>query len=123
MKKALAGLFCVAFAFSCVVFLMAGSPWAAAENQPRVTVIDNASRVRLANSTHPSVASAQDLGRADPNLRLERMLLILGPADEMQPALHDFIDRLHDKKSANYHQWLTPEQFGERFGPSQADLA
>jgi subtilase family serine protease/sugar lactone lactonase YvrE len=123
MKKALAGLFCVAFAFSCVVFLMAGSPWAAAENQPRITVIDNASRVRLANTTHPSVASAQDLGRADPNLRLERMLLILGPADEMQPALHDFIGRLHDKKSANYHQWLTPEQFGERFGPSQADLA
>jgi len=51
------------------------------------------------------------------------MLLILGPADSVQPALRTFIDSLHDKKSANYHQWLTPEQFGERFGPAQVDMA
>jgi subtilase family serine protease len=123
MRKALAALPWVAFASSCVVFLMVGLPWAAAENPPKVTLIDNASRVKLANSTHPAVASAQDLGQADPNLRLERMLLILGPADEIQPTVHAFIDSLHDKKSANYHQWLTPEQFGERFGPAQSDLA
>src|SRR5207302_1119098 len=85
--------------------------------------IDNGARVRLPHSTHPLVASAKDLGRADPNLRLERMLLILGPTDDKKPALHSFIDTLHDKKSANYHRWLTPGQFGERFGPSQADIA
>jgi subtilase family serine protease len=67
--------------------------------------------------------SAHDLGRVDPNLPLERMLLVLGPTDEIQPTLHAFIDSLHDKKSANYHRWLTPEQFGERFGPAQGDLA
>ena len=122
MRKASAGLSWIGFAFSCVVFLIAGLPLAPAENRPQVTAIDNASRVRLTHSTHPAVALAQDLGRVDPNLRLERMLLVLGPADEIQPALHTFIDSLHDKKSSNYHRWLTPEQFGERFGPAQADL-
>jgi subtilase family serine protease len=28
-----------------------------------------------------------------------------------------------DKKSPSYHQWLTPAQFKEQFGPSRADIA
>jgi len=92
------------------------------QSRPQITAIDDASRAQLANSTHPLVATAIDLGRVDPATRLERMLLILGPSDEMRPALHSFIDSLHDKTSPNYHQWLTPQQFGERFGPAQTDI-
>ena len=112
-----------AFPFLWVIFCICGLSLATAENRSQITVVDDASRITLANSTHALVSSAVDLGRMDPNYRLERMLLILGPADEMQPRLHLFIDSLHDRKSANYHQWLTPEQFGVRFGPAQEDLA
>jgi subtilase family serine protease len=28
-----------------------------------------------------------------------------------------FLNQLHDPNSANYHQWLSPAQFNERFGP------
>jgi hypothetical protein len=100
MKKALTHLSCAVFLFA-FIFLAGSLPLAAAENPSRITVIDNASRVKLANSTHVLVASAKDVGRADPSLRMERMLLVLGPADEMQPALHALIDSLHDKKSSN----------------------
>lgn len=107
----------------CIVFLAASFIEVRAENPPQITVINNAERVRLLHSTHPLVASASDMGRADPTLRLERMLLVLGPTNAIQPSLKTFLDGRHDKKSANYRRWLTPEQFGERFGPSQADLA
>ena len=123
MRKSWAGVIHVALGFLFSVLLVASASVAVAENPVRITAIDNASRVGLANSTHPAVALAQDLGRVDPNLRLERMLLVLGPSDATQPTLHTFIDSLHDKKSANYHKWLTPKQFGERFGPAQADLS
>ena len=120
MKKAL-----VAFSWVLRAFFLAsliGRLTLVAENPPKITVIDNASRVKLASSTHPLVVSATDLGRVDPTSRLQRMLLILGPSQEIQPGLNAFIDSLHDKRSPNYHQWLTPQQFGERFGPSQADV-
>lgn len=121
MKKALNFSYAV-FSIVCIVCAAVGVPLAAAENPPQITVIDNAVRVRLPNSTHPLVASASDMGQVDPNLRLGQILLILGPADAMQTTLQTFLDSLHDKNSENYHRWLTPEQFGERFGPSQADL-
>jgi subtilase family serine protease len=32
------------------------------------------------------------------------------------------LGQLHDPNSANYHQWLTPAQFSERFGPQTATV-
>jgi subtilase family serine protease len=33
-----------------------------------------------------------------------------------------FLKQLHDPNSANYHQWLSPAQFSERFGPQSAAI-
>ncbi len=122
MGKLFAGLSRTRYAFSCVVLLAMGLSMAVAATRPRLAAIDNASRVRLANSTHRATTLAHDLGRVDPNLRVERMLLVLGPADDVQPALRTFVESLHDRRSPNYHRWLTPEQFGKSFGPAQSDL-
>ncbi len=37
--------------------------------------------------------------------------------------LDALLKSLHDPDSAQYHQWLTPAQFGQRFGPDQATMA
>ena len=37
--------------------------------------------------------------------------------------LDQLLTELHSPNSASYHHWLTPEQFQERFGASQADIA
>jgi subtilase family serine protease len=42
---------------------------------------------------------------------------------ETEAALKTFIDSLHDRNSPNYHQWLTAEEFGAKFGPAPSDLA
>ena len=38
-------------------------------------------------------------------------------------ALERLLQSQTDQNSANYHQWLTPAQFKQQFGPSRADVA
>ena len=38
-------------------------------------------------------------------------------------ALEKFLQSQTDTTSANYHQWLTPSQFKQQFGPSRSDVA
>ena len=51
---------------------------------------------------------------------MERMLLTLLPDATQQDALNQLLEAQHDPDSPYYHQWLTPEQYGERFGISEA---
>ena len=36
--------------------------------------------------------------------------------------MRKLLDDQQDKHSPNYHKWLTPEQFGKEFGPTDADM-
>jgi len=47
---------------------------------------------------------------------------VLKRSDEQEYALRTLLDNQQDKNSPNYHKWLTPEQFGNAFGPSDADM-
>src|ERR1019366_8849844 len=50
------------------------------------------------------------------------MLLLLQRAPEQEAALKTLMDQQQSKASPNYHQWLTPQQFGQQFGPADADV-
>jgi len=50
------------------------------------------------------------------------MLLVLSREAQAEAGLQQFLAAQQDKTSANFHHWLTAEQFGERFGASAADL-
>src|SRR6266436_3168259 len=41
---------------------------------------------------------------------------------EFETALRQLLDAQQTKSSGSYHAWLTPGQFGQQFGPSDADL-
>ena len=53
---------------------------------------------------------------------MDRMLLVLKRSPDQEAELTRLLDDQQDKNSPRYHQWLTPEQFGERFGVADADL-
>ena len=90
---------------------------------PRLTgEIDNTKRVLLKSSAQPLPATARDLGAVPDDFALEHMLFALKRSTEQERALEVFMQGLHDPESASYHAWLTPEQFGERFGPARADI-
>src|SRR4029077_4389356 len=95
----------------------------AQEARVRITeAIDNGALVRVAGTHHPLAAAANDLGRVRGVTSMERMVLVLKPSDEQAAALTSLINQQHDKQSSAYQSWLTPEQFGTKFGPAQQDL-
>ncbi len=46
----------------------------------------------------------------------------LSSSPEQQAALEELLAGQHDAASPDFQEWLTPEQFGERYGPAQQDI-
>ncbi len=63
-----------------------------------------------------------DRGAVDPQLPMERMLLLLQRSPEQETALEAFMARQLDPKSPDFHHWLEPQEFGRLYGPSDADI-
>ncbi|HWW15208.1 MAG TPA: S53 family peptidase [Candidatus Dormibacteraeota bacterium] len=94
--------------------------------QPRdriTSFIDDDQRVTLRGNVHPLAAARYDAGAVAPDFPMEHMLLTLLPDAAQQEALNQLVEAQHNPESPYYHQWLTPEQYGERFGLSEADAA
>jgi hypothetical protein len=49
------------------------------------------------------------------------MLLILKRSSDREAELQRFLREVHISGSTQYHHWLTPDEFGVRFGPADAD--
>ena len=76
----------------------------------------------LRGNTHPLARTEFDRGPAPPGLLMERMLLILKRSPEQESALRKLLDEQLDQTSPNFHKWLTPDEFGQQFGPSSEDI-
>ncbi len=95
----------------------------AQSSPPRISdVVDNGRRVALKGNVHPLARHEFDRGVEPDSLRMEHMFLVLTKSPEQGIALRKLLAQQQDKSSPKHHQWLTPEQFGERFGLSDSDL-
>ncbi len=89
----------------------------------RITqAIDETQLVRLRGNVHPFARPEFDQGQVPSELLMQRMLLILKRSVEQESALAELMADQQNAASPNYHKWLTPEQFGARFGPSDSDI-
>ncbi len=96
---------------------------ASAQVRARITrPIDDTRFVRVSGTTHSLATAANDVGRASGDLSMDRMLLQLQSTPEQEAALEQLLVEQQDTQSANFHAWLTPAEFGERFGVAQEDL-
>ena len=92
--------------------------------QPRVSSpIDSTHRVLLKGSLHPKAQARFDQGPVAANFTLGYVTLVLKPSAAQQSDLDELLIQQQDAASPNYHRWLTPEQFGGRFGFSSTDLS
>jgi subtilase family serine protease len=87
-----------------------------------VESIDETKLVTLHGNVHPLAQARYDTGTVPDSLAADRILLLLNRPVERQAALQQFMKDVHTRGSASYHQWLTPQQFGERFGPADSDV-
>src|SRR5208282_2659445 len=89
----------------------------------RVTqAVDMRNLVTLRGNVHPLARLEFDQGVAPDDLPMERMLLVLQRGPEQEAALRQLLDDQQVKSSPRFHQWLTPEQFGQQFGPADSDV-
>jgi subtilase family serine protease len=91
---------------------------------PRITTDVNELSLATLKGNVPHLARAEfDQGEASPSTQLTHMRLVLSRSSEQQAALDQYLAQLQDKSSPNYHKWLTPEQFGQLYGPADSDIA
>jgi len=88
-----------------------------------VDKIDESNLVTLKGNTHPSATAKNDRGRVSPSLPMTDLILVLSRSAEQQAAFENFVASQYDSSSPNFHQWLTPDQIGQNFGPSETDVA
>jgi subtilase family serine protease len=116
--------------FLCVLAFACSSPLAYAQGidsgqHSRALItqkIDESNRVRLAGNTRPEANAGNDRGAVAGAFPMEHMLLQLKRPPEQEQALQEFIDEQQTKGSPSFHQWITAEEFGERFGLAKQDL-
>lgn len=110
-------------AFSLALF---AAPAVQAQTHPvpsRVTEkVDDTRTVQLKGNIHPMARPEFDRGAVADSQPMTRMLLTLQRSAEQETTLQQLMDAQQTKGSASYHAWLTPEQFGKQFGPSDADV-
>jgi len=66
---------------------------------------------------------AVDRGRMDGGLRFEGVSMVFKRTAAQEADIEKLLAEQQDPSSANYHKWLTPEQYADRFGLSTADVA
>ena len=84
--------------------------------------IDAGQMVALRGNVHGFAQPHSDLGRADASKVLHDVTLVFRPSAPQQQDLENLLAQQQDRSSPNYHKWLTPSQFADRFGMTAADI-
>ena len=85
--------------------------------------IDESQLVTVFHSTRPEANAQNDRGAVPDSFPLPHMLLQLKRSPEMEAELSQYVEQLTDKKSANFHKWISAQEIGDKYGPSQSDLS
>jgi subtilase family serine protease len=101
--------------------VLVSTAWAAQPDRIS-TAIDGSQTVVLKGSVSPQAQHQRDLGPLDPSTKLPYVTLVVPPSAHQQAALDKLLAQQQDPTSPKYHKWLTPEQFGQRFGLSHNDI-
>ena len=89
----------------------------------RVTeTVDDTNRTVLRGNVHPKARAEFDRGAVADAQPVTRMMLLLQRSAEQEAALRQLMEEQQSKSSSTYHAWLTPGDFGKRFGPADADV-
>ncbi|HVO57248.1 MAG TPA: protease pro-enzyme activation domain-containing protein [Dongiaceae bacterium] len=109
---------------SLAALASAGSARGQSSPQARVIeAVQNEKTVTLRGNVHPWARAANDRGTLADQQPVTRMGLLLQRSAAQESALEQLLAEQQDPKSEHYHAWLTPQEFGARFGPADADLA
>jgi subtilase family serine protease len=126
VKRVVEAIICKKFLSLFAVVLAVALPLIA-QTQPRANRIPQdlapGAVTTLAGTLHPLTLRATDLGAVDARMQLDSMTLNISLSAAQQAELNALLEAQQDPKSPQYHQWLTQEAFGARFGLTDDDLS
>src|ERR1035438_417884 len=79
--------------------------------------------VRMTGHVHPMAKAENDLGPLDAPVTLPAITLVLRPTPEQRADLDRLLTAQQDPGSPDYHRWLVPDQYADRFGAPPDDIA
>jgi len=85
--------------------------------------VNDSIRTTLSGNVHPMARPKYDRGPVEDSFAVNRLYLLLKRSPAQESALAQFLEDAHTQGSPSYHKWLTPEQFGKRFGAADSDIA
>ena len=114
---------CSALLVAVLAFTSLGYAQIAGPRNRIVSPIVDVDAVTLLGNTHPWARPEFDRGAIPAETQLERLVLVLQPDAAQQSELDALVEAQHTPGSPYYHQWLTPEEYGARFGAAASDVA
>ena len=107
-----------------VAFFSLSVPSFSQQPAARITAeIDNNDRVPIKGSKSPMARPENDAGRVPGGTRLPGVSIVFSRSSVQEADLDALVAAQEDTASALYHKWLTPEEFGARFGMADLDIA
>jgi subtilase family serine protease len=107
-----------------LTFTLAAGAEQGSSRQPAITKkIDETRLARLVGNVRPEATSQNDRGAVGDSMQLQHLQLLLQRPAESEAALDAFMDRQQTPGNRDYHNYLTAEQLGAKYGPSSADIA
>lgn len=84
-----------------------------------VSQIDSGQMVALKGNVYPKAQPQSDQGPVEPTFKMGYITLLLKPTAKQKADLKKLLAEQQDQTSPNYHNWLSPEQYADRFGLNQ----
>ncbi|MBZ5724688.1 MAG: Ig-like domain repeat protein [Acidobacteriia bacterium] len=109
------------FPIRTIAFLVLASalaPQLPAADERIAARVDDSRRVAVKGHVHPLALPQYDQGPVDAAKEMRYVTMLLKPA----AGLELFLAGQQSASSPDYHRWLTPEQFADRFGLVASDI-
>jgi subtilase family serine protease len=108
---------------SLAIILLTSLSFAQDTRQIRIVrPVDNRSVVRLQGTMHPRARVELDRGPVSGAMPMQQVTMVFSRTAAQQADLDQLLAAQQDRSSPNYHKWLTPEEFGDRFGLAAQDV-
>jgi subtilase family serine protease len=84
--------------------------------------VEGSESVLVKGLIHPKATPENDRGPVAPSLAMSGITINIKPSAAQQADLNQLLEQQRDPSSADYQKWLTPEEYGNRFGLSISDM-
>jgi subtilase family serine protease len=78
--------------------------------------------VTLRGNVHPMARPADDRGLLADQQPITKIHVLLQRSAAQEAALQQLMAQQLDSSSPKFHAWLTPQEFGQQFGPADSDV-